>query len=113
MMASAATATALQGDQIERTIVGKRIYLATPFGGEFPMNYRPGGVVDGDGEALGLGRMVAPKDSGRWWVDGDRLCQQWRAWYDGKAFCFTLQQTGPRSLLWRRDDGLEGSARIE
>jgi hypothetical protein len=112
-IASATAATTLRGAQIERTIVGKRIYLATPFGGEFPMNYRAGGVVDGDGEALGLGRMVAPKDTGRWWIDGDRLCQQWREWYDGKAFCFTLQQTGPTSLLWLRDDGMKGSARIE
>jgi hypothetical protein len=109
----AAASGALSGTEIEAAVVGKRIYLATPFGGEFPMNYRTDGRVDADGKALGLGTMVAPKDSGRWWVDGDKLCQQWRTWYDGKAFCFTLRQSGPTTLQWRRDDGMAGTARIE
>ncbi len=39
---------------------------ATPFGGEFPLNYRRNGKVDGNGEALGLGRWVKPEDTGRW-----------------------------------------------
>lgn len=108
-----ATAEALDGAAIQKTVGGKRIYLATPFGGEFPLNYRPGGVVDGDGEALGLGKMMAPKDKGRWWIDGQRLCQQWQTWYDGKAHCFTLTRTGAKSLRWVRDDGLSGTARIE
>jgi hypothetical protein len=108
-----AAAEPLSGTEIEAAVVGKRIFLATPFGGEFPMNYRAGGRVDADGEAIGLGKMAAPKDSGRWWVDGDKLCQQWTEWYDGKAFCFTLQQSGPATLEWRRDDGMTGTARIE
>jgi hypothetical protein len=103
---------AMTGDEITQTVRGKRIYLATPFGGEFPLNYRPNGRVDGDGEALGLGRFVRPQDSGRWWVDGNRLCQQWTTWENGKVFCFTLRRTGPASLFWVRSDGLEGSARI-
>lgn len=108
-----ATAQPLDGAAIQKTVGGKRIYLATPFGGEFPLNYRPGGVVDGDGEALGLGKMMAPKDKGRWWIDGQRLCQQWQTWYDGKPHCFTLTRTGEKSLRWVRDDGLSGTARIE
>jgi hypothetical protein len=112
-MVADASAQPLGGPQIEQAIGGKRVYLATPFGGEFPLNYRAGGVVDGDGEALGLGKAMAPRDKGRWWIDGDRLCQRWQEWYDGKPFCFTLQKTGPRTLRWRRDDGLEGRARIE
>lgn len=108
-----ATTQALDGKGIEATVGGKRIYLATPFGGEFPLNYRAGGVVDGDGEALGLGKMMAPKDRGRWWIDGNELCQQWQTWYDGKAHCFTLTRTGEKTLRWVRDDGMSGTARIE
>lgn len=108
-----ATSGPLDAAGIQSTVGGKRIYLATPFGGEFPLNYRPGGVVDGDGEALGLGKMMAPKDRGRWWIDGNRLCQQWKEWYDGRAYCFTLTRTGAKSLRWVRDDGLAGTARVE
>lgn len=110
---ASATSGALDAAAIQSVIGGKRIYLATPLGGEFPLNYRSGGVVDGDGEALGLGKMMAPTDRGRWWIDGDRLCQQWQEWYEGRAHCFTLTRTGEKSLRWVRDDGLAGTARIE
>jgi len=110
---ASATSGALDAAAIQSIVGGKRIYLATPLGGEFPLNYRSGGVVDGDGEALGLGKMMAPTDRGRWWIDGDRLCQQWQEWYEGRAHCFTLTRTGEKSLRWVRDDGLAGTARIE
>jgi hypothetical protein len=107
-----AAADLLSGRQIDETIRGRRIYLAVPLGGEFPLNYRADGKVDGSGEAVGLGRTMRPTDSGRWWVDGTKLCQQWTSWYGGKVFCFTLRKTAPTQLAWTRDDGLSGIARI-
>lgn len=104
--------TPMSAAEIAGTISGKRVYLRTPFGGEFPLHYRPGGIVDGSGEALGLGRLMRPTDTGRWWVEGDRLCQQWQSWYDGRRFCFTLIRQGPTELAWQRNDGLAGTARI-
>ena len=70
------------------------------------------GAVSGDGSALGLGKFMAPKETGKWWVDGANLCQQWPTWYDGKATCFTIEKTGDSSLNWVRDDGKSGTARI-
>jgi hypothetical protein len=102
----------LSGADLKSLIAGKRIYLAAPAGGEFPLYYRTDGRVDGTGEALGLGRFLKPKDSGRWWIEGSRLCQQWQSWYDGKEFCFTIRTTGPNRIYWVRDDGLSGAARI-
>lgn len=106
-------AETLGGDDLRQLVSGKRIYLATPFGGEFPLNYRPSGSVTGDGTALGLGKYFAPKETGQWWVDGKRLCQKWPSWYDGKTTCFTISVTGNRTLRWVRDDGRSGKARIE
>ncbi|PWW03829.1 hypothetical protein DFR52_101518 [Hoeflea marina] len=103
----------LAGDALRALVTGKRVYLATPLGGEFPLNYRSSGEVTGDGSALGLGRLMAPRESGRWWVKGGRLCQQWPTWYDGKVTCFRISKTGERSINWVRDDGAEGRARIE
>lgn len=110
---NAAQAEVLSGNQIVDTVKGKRIYLAVPFGGEFPLHYRSDGRVTGDGTALGLGRYFAPKETGRWFVRGDRLCQQFPTWYDGEVSCFTLRQTGETRLRWRRDDGYSGRARID
>lgn len=108
----AAYAATFSAGDIRSDIVGRTIYLATPFGGEFPLNYRAGGRVDGDGEALGIGRWVKPNDTGRWWIDGHQLCQQFQTWYDGAPMCFTLTRTGERTLNWVRDNGETGTARI-
>jgi hypothetical protein len=97
---------------IQKMIVGKRIYLAAPMGGEFPLNYRRSGVVDGSGEAVGLGRLAKPKDTGKWWIKGDRLCQQFTSWYKGAPMCFELIRTGETTLKWIRDNGQTGTARI-
>ena len=98
---------------IQKHIIGRTIYLQTPFGGEFPLNYRKGGSLDGDGNAIGLGRFFKPKDKGRWWIKDNQLCQQWQSWYNGEAYCFVLKKTSPTSLEWLRNDGLSGLARIE
>jgi len=102
----------LKGKAIKSAVIGKRIYLAVPFGGELPLHYKKDGVVDGSGEAVGLGKFLAPTDQGRWWVKNDSLCQQWQSWYEGKVFCFTLETLPDDKIVWRRDDGEEGIARI-
>jgi hypothetical protein len=107
-----ATGEQLQGNELRQTVAGKRIYLSVPLGGELPLFYRPDGRVDGSGDAVGLGRFLQPKDSGRWWVDGRRLCQKWQSWYDGRTFCFTVRDLGGNKIAWSRDDGEKGIARI-
>lgn len=111
--ASAAGAANLAGDALKQAVSGKQVYLATPLGGEFPLNYRTNGVVDGSGKAVGLGKFMQPTDTGTWWVKGEKLCQKWKNWYDGKEFCFTVQSEGPNKISWVRDDGMKGTARIE
>ena len=100
------------GKSISSIVAGRRIYLSVPFGGEFPLYYQKDGRVDGSGEAVGLGKFLSPTDSGKWWVENDKLCQQWSQWYHGKVFCFTLEKLPDNKLIWRRDDGYEGVARV-
>jgi hypothetical protein len=97
---------------IRSMVTGKRIYLATPMGGELPLYYRANGRVDGTGEAIGLGKYLKPKDSGRWWVANNRLCQKWQEWYDGRTFCFKLNRISNTKVYWMRDDGRSGIARV-
>lgn len=104
--------TRLDNDEIRQRVTGKRIYLAAPLGGEFPLFYRPDGRVDGTGEALGLGRFIRPTDSGKWWIRNGRLCQQWTTWYEGKPMCFTLTDEGNGRIRWVQDNGDTGLARI-
>ncbi len=110
--AAPAMARELAAEDIREQITGKRIFLAVPFGGEFPLFYRRDGRVDGSGEAVGLGRLARPNDSGRWWISGNRLCQRWQTWYDGKQMCFQLISIGGDKLRWNQDNGDTGTARI-
>ena len=105
-------ADALLEADIRREIIGRTIYLAAPLGGEFPLTYRPSGVVDGDGTAVGLGKFIKPDDNGRWWIEADRLCQQFTVWYKGAAMCFELTKVGVDRVKWLRDYGESGIARI-
>ncbi|MFM8700181.1 MAG: hypothetical protein ACKOC1_02115 [Hyphomicrobiales bacterium] len=112
-VARADEGTLLTGEAIRETVSGKRIYLAIPFGGEFPLYYQRDGRVDGSGEAVGLGRFLRPTDSGKWWIEKETLlCQQWTSWYDGRKFCFELRKLQGDKLAWFRDDGEKGTARI-
>lgn len=99
-------------DEIRTYIVGRTVFLAAPFGGEFPLNYRRDGGVDGTGEALGLGKFARPRDSGSWWIDGDRLCQKFSNWYDGSRLCFELYRIDETRIRWIQDNGDKGTARI-
>lgn len=102
----------LDNTGIKSLVTGKRIYLATPMGGELPLYYRANGKVDGTGEAIGLGKYLKPKDSGRWWVSKNRLCQKWQEWYDGRTFCFKLNRISSTKVYWMRDDGTSGISRV-
>lgn len=102
----------LSSQEIRKTVTNARIYLATPLGGEMPLSYKSNGTVTGDGTNIGLARFFAPKETGKWWVDGNQLCQQWPTWYKGRTMCFKLQKTAENSLRWHRDDGKVGTARI-
>ena len=106
----------LSGAALGEFMGGKRVYLAVPLawrcGGEPPPPCRRNGVVDGSGEAAGLGRYMTPKDQGRWWVSGSKVCQKWKEWYDGRTFCFTVKKLPGNRLFWERDDGKSGVARV-
>lgn len=103
----------VEGNGLETLISGKRVYLSTPYGGEFPLIYNVDGTVTGDGSELGLARFFAPRETGKWWVEGENLCQQFPTWYKGEVSCFTIEKTGDATITWVRDDGQSGSARIE
>ena len=100
----------LRGDEVRALISGKRIYLATPFGSELPLTYHADGSLDG--EAPGLVKLVQKSDTGSWWISGDRMCQKWRNWYDGKTYCFALTLTDASHFIWHRNDGFSGRGRV-
>ncbi|MEM7214760.1 MAG: hypothetical protein AAF423_04385 [Pseudomonadota bacterium] len=102
----------LNGMELIEKIAGKRVFLATKWGIEFPLTYATSGEVTGDGTGTALGRYFAPKETGAWWVQGNQMCQKFPTWYDGRTFCFKLEETGADTFIWKRNDGKSGNARI-
>jgi hypothetical protein len=111
LSSSPALAEQLSGPDIQTTINGKQVMLKTFWGG-FPLRYATSGAVTGDGTALGLAKFFAPKETGKWWVAGNQLCQQFPTWYKGQKLCFTLSRQNATTLKWVRDDGYSGTAKI-
>jgi hypothetical protein len=112
LLPATAHAESLTDSDIRKDIIGRTIYLAAPLGGEMPLTYHASGAVDGNGQAVGLGRFIKPSDVGRWWIKSDRLCQQFKTWYDGAPMCFELERDGADKVKWTRDNGQTGVARI-
>ena len=103
----------LNGAAIEARIAGKRVYLSTPLGIELPLTYAANGAVSGNITGFSMASMFAPKETGRWWVENNQLCQQFPTWYKGRRFCFVIENIDETKIAWTRDDGYSGKARIE
>jgi hypothetical protein len=109
LAAGLAMAGELEGEGLRRAIVGKTVSLSTPMG-DLPINYRADGTMQGSAGVL-ASYAGAARDTGRWWVVADQLCQRWNKWLDGVPHCFRLRQQGP-NVHWTRDDGVTGMATI-
>jgi hypothetical protein len=107
-----ALAQALDGPSLKKLVTGRTVFLSAPLGGEFPLNYKTDGTVTGDGEAVGLGRFFAARETGRWSITGNTLCQKFPTWYKGEPLCFTVENLGGNKIRWLRDNGEQGIARV-
>ncbi|WP_457301865.1 hypothetical protein [Phyllobacterium sp. P5_D12] len=105
-------AETLSGADIRQLVSGQKVYLSTPFGVELPLIYQSNGEVVGNISGISVARMFAPRETGKWWVQGNVLCQKWPTWYKGKQFCFSVRKIGVNKIAWLRDDGTAGTARI-
>ncbi len=110
--ATAAHAAPLSGEEIKTLIGGKQVYLSTPLRIELPLIYRRDGTVSGNLSGFSIARMFAPKETGRWWVEGSKMCQKFPTWYKGRQFCFTISKIGEAKIAWTRDDSYSGTARV-
>ena len=110
--AVAANANVLSGDALRGAISGKTVFLKIS-GFELPIQYSPRGTMKGSMGtiAAAFSRGDGSSDRGKWWVDGDQLCQKWYSWMEGNTYCYKLSRKGSH-VRWVRNDGRAGTARI-
>lgn len=112
LSAGASASEWLDGEAIKARISGKRVYLSTALGVEIPLRYGNDGTVSGSVKGISAAKLLAPKESGRWWIESNKLCQQFPTWYKGKRFCFLIKDLAEGQIGWTRDDQFSGTARI-
>jgi hypothetical protein len=102
----------LAGPDLRHAVSGKTIYLNIS-GFELPIRYLAEGRMTGkiSTTAAALSRGDGAADNGRWWIEGNQLCQRWTSWLDGKSYCYKFTLNG-KSVRWTRNDGRSGTARI-
>jgi hypothetical protein len=78
--------TSLTEDQLRQAIVGKTVYLNVS-GFELPIRYKANGRMTGNMGAVAatFSQGDGSRDSGRWWIDTNQLCQRWTSWMDGQS----------------------------
>lgn len=94
---SASAAEIIAAEAVRPTLAGKTIQISTPMG-TVPVNFRADGSMTGGSHGLASYAM-ATTDRGRWWVSGNKLCQQWQNWFDKATHCFELRREG-QTLYW-------------
>ncbi len=108
----AANLSALNGPEVRKALSGKTIYLNAS-GIVLPIAYRANGTMSAtlQASAAAFAGSASAKDSGRWWISKDRLCQRWNRCQGGKSYCYKLSRQG-QNVVWVRNDGRRGTARI-
>lgn len=108
--AAGAAALAVTGPEIETLLSGATVEMDTPLGRKITVRYVAGGRLSGDAGELGS-YLGAPTDSGRWWVDGKRLCNKWAKWFEAEVQCLDLRRDGQK-LVWQNQTGTSGTATV-
>ena len=106
-------ATSLTEDELHQAIIGKTVHLNVS-GFELPIRYKANGRMTGimGTVAATFSRGDGSRDSGRWWIEANQLCQRWTSWMDGQSYCYKITRQG-KIINWLRNDGITGTARIE
>jgi hypothetical protein len=105
--------TFLTEKELRQAIVDKTVYLNVS-GFELPIHYKPNGRMTGNMGVVAatFSQGDGSRDSGRWWIDANQLCQRWTSWMDGQIHCYKISRQG-NVINWLREDGVSGTARIE
>ena len=111
-VSQAASFSDLNGTAVRKAVSGKTVFLSAS-GIVLPIAYRSNGTMSGrlKASAAALAGNASMQDKGRWWISKDRLCQRWNRWQGGKSYCYKLSRQG-QQVVWVRDDGRRGTARI-
>lgn len=101
----------LSGDTLRQQIPGAKIQIDTPLGSVIPVSYGADGSLEGKAGAVAF-FLGSQRDSGKWWIQGSKLCQRWDTWFNGRVNCVRVYQSADNRIEWIDQDGEKGTGTI-
>jgi uncharacterized protein YcbK (DUF882 family) len=100
----------LAAAEIRKLVAGNIVELDAPLGNKLPVEYAEDGRLSGEARGL-ASHLGAPNDTGRWWVEANKLCHRWERWFNAETQCLELRKDGGR-IQWRSAGGHTGTATV-
>ena len=97
----------LKGAELEQTMRGSTWVYKTVYGEPATFELHPGGSMTGR-----AGHANEEQDEGRWWVEGDLWCRQWKEWAYGETGRYYITRNGQQLKLFNLEKRLVDSAII-
>jgi GntR family transcriptional regulator/MocR family aminotransferase len=98
----------LDGRQLKKLLPGAKILYKTYYGAPCTIELCKDGTMNGVS-----GHANEDCDSGRWWVDEDHYCRQWKQWSYGEEGTYQVTLEGKHIRWWRPGGRLVDSAIIQ
>jgi len=100
----------LSAAEIKELVAGATVEIDAGFGARIPLRFAADGQVAGEARAFSF-FLGAASDTGRWWLEQDKLCQRFTKWFDAAPQCLTLTRDG-RTIHWQSASGRRGTATV-
>jgi GntR family transcriptional regulator/MocR family aminotransferase len=97
----------LRGEELERTMRGATWIYKTVYGDPATFELHPDGTMTGR-----AGHADEEQDEGRWWVEEDLWCRQWKDWAYGEPSRFYISRNGHHLKICNIEKRLVDSAVI-
>ena len=102
--------TPVPGRILKELVAGSTVVIDAPMGFKLPVRHGEDGALEGDAGGLAF-YLGSSTDTGRWWVERDRLCYRWARWFKSEARCMKIRRAGTR-IEWEKDDGETGTGTV-
>ena len=94
------TVPMLRGHALRRAMAGRTLLYSTVYGEPCTIQVRADGALVGR-----AGYANEDRDTGRWWIEGDRWFRQWHSWAYGETAGFYTVIEGDQ-VRWFKEDGV-------
>ncbi len=95
----------LSAAEIRQLMPSGQLKGVNGYGNPYTISYTADGVMNGV-----AGNSDEYRDTGKWWLDDDNFCRQYKSWLEAKAACFKVALGGDDINFFDAADRLVSSA---